>query len=89
MAKKCEETPATVVGHRDSLASERSRRHIFVRYPEGYQAGITFAGLFKSPIPITGRWPESPLLKRTRISLSGFQAVPNYDEESVPLGRLT
>lgn len=51
VAKKCEETPATVVGHRDSLASERSRCHIFVRYPEGYQAGITFAGLFKSPIP--------------------------------------
>ncbi len=51
VAKKCEETPTTVVGHKHPLASETSRCFISVHYPEGYQAGITFVGLFKSPIP--------------------------------------
>lgn len=50
-AKKCEETPSAVVGHKDPLASETSRCFISVHYPEGYQAGITFVGLFKTPIP--------------------------------------
>ncbi|WP_010274397.1 helix-turn-helix transcriptional regulator [Paenibacillus senegalensis] len=51
VAKKCEETPTTVAGHKDPPASETSRCLISVRYPEGYEAGITFVGLFKSPIP--------------------------------------
>ncbi|MEK3734151.1 MULTISPECIES: helix-turn-helix transcriptional regulator [Paenibacillus] len=52
VAKKCEETDATVIGHHEApLASETSRCLVSVRYPEGYQAGVTFVGLFHSPIP--------------------------------------
>ncbi|MFC4598781.1 helix-turn-helix transcriptional regulator [Cohnella hongkongensis] len=52
LAKNCEETPTAVVGHNgDPFPSGTSRCLISVLYPEGYQAGITFVGLFKSPIP--------------------------------------
>lgn len=51
VAKKYEETTAVVVGHKDPPASDASRCHISVHYPEGYHAGITFVGFFKSPLP--------------------------------------
>lgn len=51
LAKQCEETPTAVVGKPDPAASATSRCRVSVAYPEGYQAGITFVGLFKTPIP--------------------------------------
>jgi len=51
LAKAYEETPAAVADPPDSRASGTSRCTVAVHYPEGCRAGITFVGLFRSPIP--------------------------------------
>lgn len=74
VAKQYEETPTAIVGHNDPLASETSHCHISVHYPEGYQAGITFVGLFKSPIP--NHRPVAGVAL-TRMNTHLFEHIPN------------
>lgn len=74
LAKQCEETPTTVVGKPDSEATETSRCMISVQFPEGYQAGMTFVGLFKTPIP-NHRPVAGVALSRKKAH--SFEHIPN------------
>lgn len=74
VAKKYEETTTVVVGHKDPPVSDASRCHISVHYPEGYQAGITFVGFFKSPLPNHRPVVGVALIKK---STHLFEHIPN------------
>lgn len=51
LAKQVEDRPTAVEGPADAQAPETGRCFVTIRYPAGYRPGITFVGLFRSPIP--------------------------------------